>query len=52
MDIKCQQFDRKIMKDSESLESNYVIYGTEVRLDIIKNINWFIFICFILKNLI
>ena len=41
IDVKYQQLtvDGKIMEDSESLESNNVIYGTEVRLDIIKNIN-------------
>ena len=41
IDVKYQQLtvDGKIMEDSESLESNNVIYGTEVKLDIINNIN-------------
>ena len=41
IDIKCQQLtvNGKIIQDSESLESNNIIYGTEVKLDIIKNIS-------------
>ena len=38
IDTKYQQLvvDGKIMEDSESLESNNVIYGTEVKLNISK----------------
>ena len=41
IDIKCQQLtvNGKIIQDDESLESNNIIYGTEVKLDIIENIS-------------